>query len=627
MWYFDIETDGLLDVQTKLHCAVFKCVNTGVWKKFVNGQERELERFLEGAGTLIAHNGICFDKPALNQLGIKCTNAIIDTLHISWYLELNRPKHGLDSYGEQFGVPKPKISSWTDLTIEEYLHRCTEDVKIQEQLYLHQMKQLDELYAGEPETKQKLLDYLALRGKILHTKERMKWKVDVPKAKKLLEELETLSIQKHDELSSVMPKVPVYKEKKRPKVYFKKNGDLSANAARWIEFCDLQGVSPDIQSVKYVDSYKNPQPHYAPEVKTWLFSFGWEPETFDFKRNKETGDIKQIPQITIKGSGGNICPSIERLSESVPEVSALVGYSLINHRKAFVKAIIDSVNSEGYLHASINGFTNTLRSKHSKPLANIPSCRAAYGEDIRGLLTCEDGEELVGSDMAALEDRWKHHYQWPYDPEYVKTQMADDYDPHLLICVAAGLLTEEQMNAHKAKEEDHSKIRHVGKGGNYSCQYGAGPPTVARSCGVEESVGRKIHTGYWKLNWSIKEIAKHTIVKTCLGTQWQKNPINGFWYHLKADKDRFSTLVQGSGAYSFDMWIGKMFELCEKAWGKDLPLVGDFHDEVILRVKQGNREVIKRMMKKAIELVNSELNLNRELDIDVQFDRTYAGIH
>jgi hypothetical protein len=70
-----------------------------------------------------------------------------------------------------------------------------------------------------------------------------------------------------------------------------------------------------------------------------------------------------------------------------------------------------------------------------------------------------------------------------------------------------------------------------------------------------------------------------------------------------------------------------MFELCEKAWGKDLPLVGDFHDEVILRVKQGNREVIKRMMKKAIELVNSELNLNRELDIDVQFDRTYAGIH
>ena len=627
MYYFDIETDGLLHEMTKLHCAVFKCSRTDTWRVFTTGQERELEKFLATAGTLIAHNGICFDKPALNQLGIKCDNKIIDTLYTAWYLELGRRSYGLDSFGEQFGIPKPAIADWNTLTIEEYVHRCTEDVKIQEALYKFQERQLDTLYVRDYDAKQRLLDLLEWRGKFRQMKEANGWKLDIKKAEALYKELEDLSIQKRDELSAVMPRVPIYKERKRPVVYYKKNGDISKTGQDWEDFCAENNLNPTTPVHKYIKDYKDPQPHYAPEVKDWLYSLGWKPETFDFKRNKDTGETKQIPQITIKGSGGKICPSIERMSERIPEVSALVGYALINHRKSFVKALLESVGEDGRVAAGFMGFTNTMRSKHSKPLANIPSCRAAYGSDIRNLLTCEEHEELCGSDMSSLEDRWKHHYQWPIDPEYVKTQMADDFDPHLLVATSAGLITPAQMAAHKAGTEDHSRERQIGKGGNYSCQYGAGGATVARTCGVSESVGRKIHQGYWDLNWSIKTIAESTIVKTALNGRWQLNPVNKFWYHLKADKDRFSTLVQGSGAYSFDMWMIKMNELCQEKWGKDLPLIGDFHDEVILRVKKGHQKIIKDMMKEAIMLVNEELDLNRELDVDVQFGNTYADIH
>ena len=625
----DIEANGLLDTVTKFHCMVLQNLSTRQWYVFTRGQERELEKFLAKGMTLIMHNGVGYDKPALNKLGIKCDNKIIDTLMISWYLEPERTKHGLESYGEQFGVPKPPVYDWHNEPLDVYVNRCTEDVKIQTKLWEHQTSYLNKIYGvGNPNIK-KLLDYMELRANILRLKAKTRWKLDVQGAKKLLDHLESESLIKTEELAAVMPKQPVFKVKNRPKVYYKKNGDLSSHAVQWEEFCEIGGYDKDTPNIKYIDSYKPPQPHYVPEVKEWLFSLGWVPETFEFKRNKDTGETRQIPQVTIKNTGGQICPSIERLAEKVPELQALVGYSLINHRKGFVKAMLDCVSADGYLIAEVQGFTNTIRSKHSRPLANIPSIRAKYGKEIRGLLTCNDDEVLIGSDMSSLEDRIKHHFQFPLDPEYVKTQMAPDFDPHLLIAMAAGLLTEEQVRQHKAKEANFGAERQIGKGGNYSCQYGAGPPTVARSCGVSEAIGRKVHKAYWDVNWSIKKIAASTTVKKVDGKMWQLNPINGLWYYLKVEKDRFSTLAQGSGAYSFDIWIKHMIILCQTKWKRDLPLCGDFHDEVILRCKNNDKAkaAMHAMMREAIGLANEELKLNRELDIEIQFGNAYSDIH
>ena len=640
MWYADIEGDGLLSVITKLHCAVFKNAHSGAWRKFIHGEEKKLEEFLATAGTLVMHNGACFDKPALNKLGITCNNPIIDTLHLAWFLEPDVKRAGLAYYGEKLGIKKPEVDDgmWkvADMSNPEHrdlmLNRCTEDVRIQEAVWLYFKEQLDAIYEPNPEDLPRFLKYLQLRGEILRLKEKNRWKLNVTGAEELLEHLENEAESKRVELSAVMPKTKAG-IKTKPKVYFKKNGDKSANGVKWDEWCEANGLDANADSHQL---WKDPQPHYMPEVKEWLSSLGWVPETFEFKRNKETGEVRQIPQVTIKNGGGKICKSIKKLAKEVPEVQALVGYSLINHRKGFVKAMLESVDNEGYLYAGVNGFTNTLRSKHSRPLANIPSPRAKYGSEIRALLCCEAGQKVIGSDMASLEDRWKHHYQWPIDPNYVKTQMAPDFDPHLLVACSAGLITSEEMAYYKANKDSHDEEitriglhRQVGKGGNYSCQYGAGAATVARTCGVSEAVGRKIHKGYWDLNWSIKKISSSTIVRKAANKMWQQNPVNKFWYMLKTEKDRFSTLVQGSGAYSFDVWIGNMIKLCKQAWNAELPLIGDFHDEVILRIKDDPKhyEVMQRMMRRAIELTNQELKLNRELDIDIQIGDNYSHVH
>ncbi|MGL4483492.1 MAG: DNA polymerase [Anaerovoracaceae bacterium] len=685
--YCDLESNGLLNKLTHMHVAVFEDVKTGVITRFKRGQEKELTTFLASVGTLIMHNGVGFDREALRKLGVVCDNNVIDTLMLSWYLEPDRPRHGLASYGVQFGVLKveiedeawkgigafkeaviafyegrapelaPRLKNFTALdavqqrevylgykkAYEDHLdlmmHRCEEDVKIQKLLWKFQKAKLDEIYGNDRKTLGKFLEYMQLRATILMLKEKNKWKLNVPKAEELLANLTEQSLEKATELKSVMPKLPVYEIKTKPKIYYKKNGEISAAGIKWEALCKSLNIPTTTAEVKYIAEYKEPQPHYVPEVKNWLFSLGWVPETFEFKRDKKTGETRQIPQISIKkdegkNKKGDICPSIVRMAKTIPELKALLGYTVINHRKGFVQGMLNHVDENGYVVATVQGFTNTMRSKHSSPLANIPSIRAAYGEDIRGLLTCEEDEELCGSDMCSLEDRIKHHFQWDYDPEYVKTQMVKGFDPHIFLALVAQVISQAEMDYFKANKDDkHDKevlrlglVRQVYKGGNYSCQYGAGVPTVSRACGVNQKVGGIIHKAYWKLNWSIKAISKNTKVKNAAGLRWQQNPINKFWYLLKTDKDRFSTLAQGSGAYAFDMWIGQMIKIWEEA-GEVFPLVGDFHDEVILRFKKGNQELYSGRMKQAIQTVNEELKLNRDLDIDIQFNNTYAGIH
>lgn len=49
--------------------------------------------------------------------------------------------------------------------------------------------------------------------------------------------------------------------------------------------------------------------------------------------------------------------------------------------------------------------------------------------------------------------------------------------------------------------------------------------------------------------------------------------------------------------------------------------------EVILTILKGHREACEKLLRDAIKETNEELNLNRELDIDVQFGDNYAEIH
>ncbi len=70
----------------------------------------------------------------------------------------------------------------------------------------------------------------------------------------------------------------------------------------------------------------------------------------------------------------------------------------------------------------------------------------------------------------------------------------------------------------------------------------------------------------------------------------------------------------------FDCWVRNCREF-------GLKTVGQFHDEVIVLVEDGDQDKTENLMKTSIQNLNEKLQLNVELGIDVQFGNTYAEIH
>ena len=162
--------------------------------------------------------------------------------------------------------------------------------------------------------------------------------------------------------------------------------------------------------------------------------------------------------------------------------------------------------------------------------------------------------------------------------------------------------------------------RKKGKATNYSATYGAGGATIARAAGVSEHEGKKLHEAYWRLNWSIPAIADGLTTKTCRRQKWLYNPVSRLWYSLRAEKDRWSTLNQGTGVWCFDTWVKYIRE------GK-MPVIATFHDEVVVLIREENIERASKFLRTTIEKTNRDLKLNRELDIDIQTGKNYAQIH
>jgi len=199
----------------------------------------------------------------------------------------------------------------------------------------------------------------------------------------------------------------------------------------------------------------------------------------------------------------------------------------------------------------------------------------------------------------------------------------EGFDPHLDLAEFAGALTHEEVEEYKNHNETKvtKDTRSMYKSVNYAATYGVGDATMSRTakCSKEEAHG--LLEAYWEKNWSIRAVAEAQIVKTISdGSKWLYNPLSKLWYSLRSDKDRFSTLNQGTGVFCFDMWIMKVRSVRKE-------LTGQFHDEIILTVKIGHREECKKLLKWAINEVNKDLKMNRELDVDIKFGSHYNEIH
>jgi hypothetical protein len=610
---FDIETDGLLDQMTKIHVLSYSDDNKTVIHTHDYDEMRE---FFLTRKTLVGHNIVRFDIPAVEKLlGIKVEARLIDTLALSWYIHHDRLKHGLEGYGDEYGVPKPVIKDWNSLSPEEYAHRCNEDVKINNRLYLLLNMKLNKLYDNEND-KDRLIDYLTFKLDCAREQEELQWKLDVPKAQAAYDEISRLKEEKVEQLAEAMPKRMLTRMVTQPKVMYKKDGYLSSHGENWLALCKEYKQSLTSIGFKINTGEERGNPNSNDQVKDWLYSLGWKPRTFKFVRDKKTGDERQIEQVR---KGSELCSSVVDLASVDPAVDLLDGLTVLTHRAGILSSFLDC-HKDGYLQAGVAGLTNTFRFKHYRPLVNLPSVDKPYGDVIRGCLTCPDGYVLAGADMTSLEDTTKRHYMKPLDPTYVEEMSREGFDPHLDLALHAGVINQDDIDKHNSGERSLKALRKNYKVVNYSATYGVGAAKLARETGMSKGEAKTLLDAFWSRNWAIEKVASTVRVREVMDGMWLLNPVSGFWHSLRSDKDRFSTLNQSTGVFCFDTWVA----ICRK---NGVKAVGQFHDEIIALVKKGDEGKVENLMHEAAIMLNDKVKLNVPLGTDVQFGNTYADIH
>lgn len=665
----DIETDGLLDTTTKLHVFSFGKKVDGEWKiGSTNNHAAVKKAFSNPENVFIMHNGLRFDKQAIEKIyGIEVKATIIDSLSLAWWLFPKRVKaFGLADFGEDYGIPKPKIEDWVGLSYEEYKHRCEEDVKINIKLWEELLEKGRAFYSDAQFIRLiKMLNFIMMCSA---AQEEQKVKVDVDKTR---ENLAIFELQKEDKiaiLEAAMPKETKMITKIRPAKMTKANGTLSEAGKKWVELLEEMGLPDDTEEVEVEGISKPPNPNSPAQKKAWLYSLGWVPETFEYKRDKETNTTKAIEQIVNKDTK-MLCPSVLKLVKKEPAIEALDGLTVLTHRIGILEGFLKNMDENHFISQGLARLAVTMRWQH-RTIVNIPKVTGVGdnrdGKWLRECLVAQEGTKFVQADLSGVESKTSDHYTFNLNPERIIKTGKDFFDAHTELSVVANLMTaeeeafyvfnsavkdtiagggdpstldyknfsfypynEEIQRLHDLPESDKKKLmqqiknkRSKGKTTNYASLYLVGAKTLSRNLDIPVKEAQALIDAYWEVHWAVKAVTETFRIKRYRDETWIYNPVSKFYYFLRNDKDRFSVINQSTAVYCFNMWA---FFVSKRV---GFPII-QTHDDLMIRVKDDPKVVDKAMLeiKKAMDDTNEFLKLNVELGCEVQSGYNFAETH
>jgi len=156
MYVLDIETNGLLDQMTTIHCAVVKDYLSGEVTEFWPGEISDFADMIDG-NVVIGHNVISFDLPAIQRFHDVSPKMVIDTLVMSRLLNPDRERpeglpqkvgpHSLKAWGYRLGMLKGEYgeqeNAWVDFN-EDMLAYCAQDVHVTTEVYKALLKEMQD---------------------------------------------------------------------------------------------------------------------------------------------------------------------------------------------------------------------------------------------------------------------------------------------------------------------------------------------------------------------------------------------------------------------------------------------------------------------------------------------------
>jgi DNA polymerase I-like protein with 3'-5' exonuclease and polymerase domains len=592
---FDIETDGLLEAATRIHCIVVADLDSDRIDKFGPDQiDAGLAR-LSKATVLVGHNIVGFDLPVLHQLhgwnpATDCV--VVDTLIASRLVLADiadlddraaamgdpklgklRGRHSLKAWGSRLGIPKAgdDIEIWTEFT-PEMLERCTVDVRLTTSLF----------------------QFLQPSGQ--------------PAAALGLEHQVTLIC---DEITATG--IPF----DRGKATLLQEQWTARRNERELR---LRQQFPQIKNL-----------NSRQQIAKLLEERGWVPE----KRTEKTGQ----PRIDDETLGDII--------RQYPEFDGLAEHYILGRRLGQLatgkKAWLRHIGPDGRIHGGIIHIgTPHHRASHLDPnLAQVPNPKKGkpFAAECRDLFRASNDWKFVTCDQAGLQDRVFAHHLAEFDGGAYARTFGDGTDTHWQSAIALGLIPAgTERNKDNAV---HTIIREAGKRFRYAFLFGAGntraeaiiadtvrevrridPNSSLRPLSGSEARQRFMAgvPGLARLRQKLD--AQHTRHEWVVGLDGRRVPTGAQYKAL-------NRLVTSGEAIICKRWLVCVYDELHAqfryGWSGDVVLVAWVHDELVACCRPEIADQVGEIMARAAIEAGQHYGLKVPLDANYSTGDSWAG--
>ena len=550
---FDLETDGLLDEVTKIHCLVIKNTESGEVMTY-RGLGAESNGVIHGLNALMlatrggikiaGHNVIKYDIPVIKKLHpwwdvkpymvfdtLVATRLVYSNVKDTDNILLKQEKlpgklfgsHSLAAWGYRLGNYKGDYKGGWETFSQEMLDYCVQDVEVTATLY---QKIIDQNYSEQALELEHQVAWLMAQ------QERNGFCFDMSKAAALLGRLVQRRGELERELKEYFGSWDIQLPDFIPKVNNKTRGYV-------------KGVP--VPKTKTIEFNPSSRDHIADRLITL---YGWKPADFT------EGGKPQVDEVVLA-------------KLSYPPCKQLTEYLLVQKRisqlneggQAWMKC-----EKKGKIHGSINpNGAVTGRATHSYPnISQVPSGSSPYGHECRELFTVPAGWTLVGADASGLELRCLAHFMAKWDGgKYAEILLGGDI--HTENQKAAGLSTRNQAKTFI-----------------YAFLYGAGDAKIGSIVGGSSGEGRKLKTKFLR---SLPALGRLVDAVQQAAKRGYLVGLDGRRVHVRSSHAALNTLLQSAGALVCKKWLVILEEQLKltglrHGWDGDYCFCAWSHDEV-----------------------------------------------
>jgi DNA polymerase I-like protein with 3'-5' exonuclease and polymerase domains len=596
---FDLESDGLYDNVTVIHCIVVYDIR--LQQTFSYGPDRIADALahLATADVLIGHNILFYDIPVLSKLhpSVQLNGRIIDTLictRLIWpkeilytiddeqYTQVPKGLKGsasLKAWGWRLADHKIDFKDFSEYS-EEMLAYCQQDVAVTKKLWQHITKE------NYPQPALKLEHDLALA---IEKQIRAGIPFDVDACLDLVDSLRAKEAELEAHLKEIFPPNKI-ESIFVPKVNNSKRGYVKGQPFTKVTY---QEFNPGSRT-QIVERLQQ--------------KYGWVPEKNTEKGNPVLDDdvLDALPY---------------------PEAKPLAEYMLIKKRlgqiadgnNAWLKLVN---NDDGRMHGDLitNGCI-TGRASHRNPnMAQVPAGYSPYGHECRSLFHAPDGWDLIGIDAKALELRCLAGYLAIWDEgEY------------------SAMVTNPEVDIHVYNQKMFGvETRDIAKRLLYGVLYGAGAlkaGTIIDPNEKDEVVLRKLGaTAINSFMDGVPALRKlKQLIDETIGLRGYLIGLDRRTLHCRSAFKGLNVLLQASGAAIMKQVVVTTHNNIEQnlglVHGKDWEQLLFVHDEIQVACVPRHTELIKEQALAAFPQAQQFFGFRCPIEGDAKVGCTWADTH